>query len=167
MKPRGLKKETIKANWEPFARRPTWSCVSSRELAVALNVSLQSICNWRLRGILPACEPHSRVLNGNKNYYRISKIRAWLENRTEESIHWEWVERWIPASLGPIHNLAQVETVIKVGADIFGVEKSLIPGNFTTDQRNPRIDSLLSQGVDKSPVPYHPSGDAAGHQATL
>lgn len=130
---KGNPPKCIRADWSKFERRPTWSVVSSRELSVALNVSLQTICNWRLRGILPEPEPHTRSLNGNKNYYKISKIRAWLENRTEESVHWEWAKKWLPEYIDNIPNLAQVESCVKAAYKLFGVEKPLIPANFTVE----------------------------------
>ncbi len=135
MKSRGLKKESIKANWEPFARRPTWSCVSSRELSVALCVSLQSICNWRLRGILPEPEPHSRQLNGNKNYYRISKIRSWLEDRPEDEIHWEFIKQHMDTGT-PYSSLEQAEDTARICYKIFDIEKPLIPGIFKQQAQN-------------------------------
>ncbi len=130
MKSRGVKKESIKVNWEPFARRATWSCVSSRELSVALCVSLQSICNWRLRGILPEPEPRSRHLPaGNRNWYRISKIRAWLEDRTEESIHWDFIKQYMDTGT-PYSSLEQAEETARICYKIFDIEKPLIPGIF-------------------------------------
>ena len=81
---------TLKANWGSAAKRPSWNYVTSAELAKILGVHLQTINNWKLRGILPEPEINNRSLRGNKNYYKISTIRAWLENKTEDQVHTEW-----------------------------------------------------------------------------
>ncbi len=120
---------SIQANWQPFDRRPTWSVVSSRELAKVLNVSLQTINNWKMREILPEPESHPR-LKGNKNYYKISKIRSWLENVPEQDIHWEWANRCL-AEFGPFPALPQVEYVVIHAYKLLSVDKPRIPANFT------------------------------------
>ena len=119
--------QRIKADWSEFEIYPTWSVVSSRELSKILNVSLQTICNWRLREVLPEPEPHNRVLKGNRNYYRISTIRAWLENTTEEAIHWAWVQKWFPEQIKDFQSLGQVEYLVKHCADILNLKKSRVP----------------------------------------
>lgn len=114
----------INADWSKFERRPTWSVISSRELSVILNVSLQSICNWRLRGILPEPEPHNLSRNGNKNYYSIAKIRAWLEDRTEDSVHWEFIKKHMSTGT-PYSSLEQAKEVARICYKTFGIEKAM------------------------------------------
>lgn len=82
--------QSAKINWQSVEKRPTWCSVTSRELANILGVHLQTINNWHIRGHLPDPEPRVKK-QGNKNRYKISKIRAWLENRTEDEIHWEFI----------------------------------------------------------------------------
>lgn len=115
----------ISADWSRFQRRPTWCVVSSRELAGVLGVSLQTICNWHLRGILPAPEPRHPALRGNKNYYRISKIRAWLEGRSEDAIHWTFVQSYMNLGV-PYTDLEQAQSVAKIVYEELGIEKPLI-----------------------------------------
>lgn len=121
-----VKKDAINANWQPFDRRPTWSVVSSAELAQILGVHLQTINNWKVRNILPAPVKDIR-LKGNKNYFRISEIRAWLENRPEVDIHWEWIKSHIPYD---IETPDQAEFVVRKVYRFLGVEKPLISANF-------------------------------------
>lgn len=112
------------AKWLGFERRPVWCSVTSRELAVILNVSLQTINNWKMRSILPECEP-SDAHKGNVNHYRISKIRAWLEERDSEEIEWEWIDEFIKPN-PPFADLEQAYYVVKVCHNVYGVEKPLI-----------------------------------------
>lgn len=60
--------------------RPPWHVVSSRELADALGVSLQSVANWRIRGNGPPPEP-SRHFRGHREHYRVDRVLAWLSER--------------------------------------------------------------------------------------
>jgi hypothetical protein len=123
--------KSITPSWKPYERRPTWSIISSRELSLVLNVSLQTINNWKMRGILPEKEQSSLHLPaGNKNYYRISKIRAWLEDRPESDIHWEWARCWMSGHMDHIKTLQQLEYLVNCASDLFGVEKSFLPGDF-------------------------------------
>jgi len=48
------------------------------------------INNWRIRGHLPEPEPRQKG-KGNKNRWKISVIRSWLESRPENKIHWEFI----------------------------------------------------------------------------
>lgn len=121
-----VKKEDINFNWQPYERRASWSVVSSAELAQVLNVHLQTINNWKVRGILPAPVTDKKLV-GNKNFFRISEIRAWLENRPESDIHWEWIKSNIPYD---IESLAQVEYVVNQTYRFLNVEKPLVSANF-------------------------------------
>lgn len=114
-------------NWELVERRPTWSTVTSRELSAVFGVHLQTINNWALRGHLPPRE-HHKNLSGNKNHYRISTIRAWLENRPEIEIHWEWIRQHLG---NDFTTLWQAAEICNVAFDVFNVERSSIPPNFT------------------------------------
>ena len=117
------KKPNIKqVDWTPFEKRPTWSYVTSRELAKVFGCSLQSINNWRMRELLPEPDfsPH---LNGNKNHYKISSIRAWLEERKEEDIHWDWIKE----HTDDIKNFPNLKSAIETIAlcwEEYDVEKS-------------------------------------------
>lgn len=142
--------KNIKADWSKFERRPTWSIVSSRELSEALGVSLNTICNWRMRKILPEPFFHPQ-LKGNKVYYRISALRAWLEGRAESEIHWEWLETHFDIGT-PFSSLKQAEEVVILCWDVYGVEKPVIPGNFNDADRNPRFDTPKLKGVDHTPT---------------
>lgn len=115
----------LKADWGKYQRRPTWSVISSRELAEVLGVHLQTISNWSLREVLPAPVRHKRLW-ANKNYYRISQIRAWLEGRPEIDIHREWAARSIAPSAADMP-LDQLETLIIRSYKAFNVEQPTIP----------------------------------------
>lgn len=119
---------SLQADWSSFLRRPTWSTVSSFELATVLGVHLQTINNWKIRGYLPPQVIHPK-LKGNKNYYRISSIRSLLENRPEEEIHWEWAKLTLSEFM-PIPTLGQVEFVVNGAYKFLNVEKPTVPGNF-------------------------------------
>lgn len=86
----------IKANWSLTEKRAPWDLITSPELASILNVHLQTVANWRIRGILPPPEPATKRLKGNVVRYRISAIRAWIEGSGEEQIIWDWIHERIP-----------------------------------------------------------------------
>lgn len=65
-------------------QRPPWHVISSRELARALGVHLQTLANWRIRGKGPKPEPNGRF-RGNRSYYRLGDVIAWLTD--EEPWH--------------------------------------------------------------------------------
>jgi len=65
----------IKPNWQSVEKHPSWSTVTTRELAVILNTNIININNWLCRGQFPEPESQKRGY-GNKNRFRISKIRA-------------------------------------------------------------------------------------------
>ena len=104
--------QAIKPDWGSIEKRSPADHVTSAELAKVLGVALQSVNNWKLRGLLPKTESNSRTLRGNKNYYKISKIRAWLEGRTEDEINREWLrDEW---SLDEKIESAQISQLMKV-----------------------------------------------------
>lgn len=81
----------LTADWSIIGNRAPWLHVTSMELSKVLDVHLQTINNWRIRGKLPEPSARSRKLRGNKNYFRIGAIREWLESRSEKDIIREWV----------------------------------------------------------------------------
>lgn len=114
----------IKADWTGFERRAPWCSVTSRELSKILGVSLQTINNWKMRDILPAPEP-SHLHKGNVNRYKISKIKSWLEGKDEETIQWEWIDKYAKEN-PPFKSLEQAHYVIRVCHKIYEVEKPLV-----------------------------------------
>ncbi len=107
----------LNADWSQYERRPPWGYVTSAELAEVLGVHIQTISNWKLRGILP--EPDR--LKGNRNRYRISAIKSWLEARDESSVTWDWIRRYLPAS---VKNLEEAEYLVQYCYSIFEVERA-------------------------------------------
>lgn len=71
-------------DWSVIPERKPWEHITSAELAQVLGVHLQTINNWKIRGVLPSPSERNRKLKGNKNYFRISAIRSWLEQRHED-----------------------------------------------------------------------------------
>lgn len=120
-----IKKEKLKANWQLFERRPTWSVVTSAELAQVLGVHPQVISNWTLRKIIPP-PINNHKLRGNKNRFRISAIKAWLENRSEHEIHMSWAKTHIPYDF---ETLEQAEYIVNHAYLLLNVEKSPIPAH--------------------------------------
>ena len=64
----------------------------SQELKAYLNVSLQSLANWRVRGTGPPHEPVQPGL-GNRIWYRPDMVMAWLSGRP----WWEFSAEWLAA----------------------------------------------------------------------
>ena len=114
----------ISANWQGFEKRPPWCTVTSRELSKILGVSLQSINNWKMRDILPSPEP-SQNHKGNVNRYKISKIRAWLEDKSEDDIHWDFIKAHMDCGT-PFSSLKQAQEVARIGWEALGIEKHVI-----------------------------------------
>lgn len=88
---RKTKPQQLKADWSRIPPRALWEHVTSRELSKVFGVHLQTINNWRIRDILPEPDEKSGRRRGNKNYYRVATIRAWLESRTEYDLIHEYV----------------------------------------------------------------------------
>lgn len=80
----------LKVNWHSMEKRPTWGTLTSMELANVLGVTITDINNWKIRRRLPPPEPRQKG-KGNKNRWKISVIRSWLESRPESEIHWEFI----------------------------------------------------------------------------
>lgn len=119
------------ADWRKYHCRPSWCVITSRELSDVFGVSLQTINNWKMRNILPPPLPKSRLLRGQKNYYRISTIRAWAENITETQVHWNWLAEVMPNEVKTFKSLAQAEFFIKVCHSNYGIKRPLLPADFT------------------------------------
>jgi len=118
-----MKKEAIKPQWQIIDKKPTWSHISTQELSEVLGVSVQNLNNWVLRGTMPQPEGKKRGY-GNKNYFRISKIRSWLENKPENQIHKEWIENQF-GDLGKLPTLKQAQDLVKNCWRILEVEKPI------------------------------------------
>lgn len=114
-----MKAASIKANWEHLERRPTWGYASVQDVAKALQISPQSVHNWVGRGHLPPLQKKPGY-KGNKRFFEISKIRSFLEGRSEEDIHFEWINRIFP---GEKMTLAQAQYTVKICYKIIGVER--------------------------------------------
>ena len=66
----------VRKNLKSFLKdKPADGYVTTAQLAKFANTNLQTVHNWKLRGILPP-PSHSQTLRGNKNYYRVSKLKA-------------------------------------------------------------------------------------------
>lgn len=72
--------------------RPPWRPIASREVARLLNVSLQSLANWRVRDDGPEHEPF-RKGDGNRVFYRPDKLLTFLDESCRG--WWEWSAMWI------------------------------------------------------------------------
>jgi len=72
-----------------------WHCVSSRELAEHLGVSIQTLANWRFRGEGPTAEMSLRF-SGRSTYYRVAEIEAWERTkRGEPLLAWQVTAQWL------------------------------------------------------------------------
>ena len=85
------------------------------ELSSVLSKPHQVLANWSIRNVLPPPTTNNPHLRGNKRYYRIATIRAWLEGRSEFDIIKDWIKHDIQAddlTDGQVHNL--LSTLYKV-----------------------------------------------------
>ncbi len=81
----------LTADWNAISPRAPWEHITSMELAKVLGVHLQTINNWVIRGIVIPSPP-SPQRRGNKNYFSVGVLRAWLEARSEDDLVREWVK---------------------------------------------------------------------------
>ena len=72
--------------------QPPWRPIPSRLLGRLLEVSVQSLANWRVRGTGPEPEPMRRG-KGNKIFYRPDKVIEWLEQGRRP--HWRISADWL------------------------------------------------------------------------
>lgn len=84
----------LKPDWDKLNRIAPWSVISSRDLGHILGVHLQTVSNWRLRGVLPP-PIHSGRLNQSKIYYRCATIRAWLNGTDEKTETDYWIKHGV------------------------------------------------------------------------
>ena len=66
-----------------------WAVVSSRELATAFQIHLQTVANWQIRGQGPQAEPKG-IWRGNRTYFTIANVMAWLEDKEAALVYQEW-----------------------------------------------------------------------------
>jgi hypothetical protein len=85
-----IEKLRKQADWRLLEKRCPWTTLTSIELSKVLGVTIVDVNNWNIRGHLPEPEPR-RKGKGNKNRWKISVIRSWLESRPEDDIHWEFI----------------------------------------------------------------------------
>lgn len=93
---------------------PPWRPIPSRELAKLLDVSLQSLANWRVRGSGPVVEERRRG-QGNRMMYRPDVVMAWLSGLGSNSRQpWEFSRAWlIEQGLDNLkHEEVQVQSLI-------------------------------------------------------
>ena len=75
--------------------RLPWDAVSTRELAEILQVSVQVLANWRVRGKGPRALPHGHY-RGNKTFYRIFEVQSWLSSESGcPRQGWEVIADWL------------------------------------------------------------------------
>jgi len=96
------------------------------ELSKVLGVHLGTLNNWLIRGILPPAVENPR-LPRNKNWFRISSIKAWLEGTTEEAVIWNWAFAVLPEVAGHLKSLDQLAFILTTAYDIYGLLKPNIP----------------------------------------
>ncbi len=75
--------------------RCPWDAVTTAELAECVSVSIQTLANWRIRGKGPPPLPVGAG-RGNRVYYRIYDVLAWIEDRPA----WRAVSEWIADTFG-------------------------------------------------------------------
>ena len=63
-----------------------WFVVSSRELATAFQIHLQTVANWQIRGQGPKSEPKG-IWRGNRTYFTIASILAWLDEKEPAQVY--------------------------------------------------------------------------------
>lgn len=150
-----MKTKKITANWSKFERRCPWaSVVSSRELAQVLRISLQGVHNAILRNHLPEPEPRSKKLPaGNRRYWRIDRIRAFLENRTTEEINREWSAKYVESYAGPMPTLEHADFTVQAAWKLLEVEKPMFKGNFSIKEPDAPPLTQDESGIHLSPPP--------------
>ena len=66
-----------------------WFVISSREMAAAFQIHLQTVANWQIRGQGPVSEPKG-IWRGNRTYFTIANVIAFLEDKTPAQVYREW-----------------------------------------------------------------------------
>ena len=86
---RKIDPKRLKADWTLIKDRKIHHFVSSAELAQIFGCHIQTISNWCVRQILPKPVAHTKKLKGNRNYYKISAIKAWIQGKPELELYRE------------------------------------------------------------------------------
>ena len=76
------------------APEPPWRPIPSRLVKEYLNVSFQSLANWRVRGTGPEPEPFIPG-GGNRCYYRPDVVMSWLSGTSRPA--WQYSADWLAA----------------------------------------------------------------------
>ena len=95
---------------------PPWQFVSSPDLAKALGVHLQTLSNWRLRGVGPAAAP-ADWFKGRAIRYPIGQVLSWAHEQAGKHVEpWEFSGRWLRDQLdfADFGNRAAVQARIQV-----------------------------------------------------
>lgn len=95
--------------------RATWDFITSPELAEVLGVSLQTISNMKLRKLIPQPE----YQRAHRNFYRISTLRAFFENRTEDEIHMAFIREYVPYA----NTLEEAQYYVLHAHSVMGIDK--------------------------------------------
>jgi hypothetical protein len=83
-----------------LANAPPWQFVSSPELAKALGVHLQTLSNWRMRGVGPAAAPGD-WFKGRPIRYQIGQVMSWAYEEAGKAVEpWEFFGRWLRDQMG-------------------------------------------------------------------
>ena len=69
--------------------------ISGPELAKILDVSSQTLANWRMRGVGPQPEPREDW-KAHRNYYKIAKVLAYFDSCSPSDIYCDWVRNKFP-----------------------------------------------------------------------
>ncbi|TIW23205.1 MAG: hypothetical protein E5V65_01835 [Mesorhizobium sp.] len=88
---------------------PPWRPIPSRLVARFLGTSLQTLANYRVRGLGPETEPMRRGW-GNRIYYRPDKIAEWLSGG--KCSDWQFSALWLQRMGMPLEVVSE-DTVLE------------------------------------------------------
>jgi hypothetical protein len=106
--------------WDLFEKRAPWSWLSVKDTSALLNITIQSVHNHVSRGYLPPLEKKPGF-RGNKRFFQICKLRAFLEGRDEESICWDWINKHLPDD--KFDTIGQARWMVKHLYKLLGIER--------------------------------------------
>lgn len=69
--------------------------ISGPDLAKLLDVSGQTLANWRMRGVGPKPEP-SEDWRGHRNHYKIVEVLAYFGSSTHTDVYCDWIRDRFP-----------------------------------------------------------------------
>jgi hypothetical protein len=69
---------------------PIWRDLSTKDLSMELAISMQTLGNWRVRGIGPK---HRLIRKGTKCIYRLDEVLEWLSGIPALQIAHTWLVR--------------------------------------------------------------------------